>query len=76
MDGRPLFFCDKASRPISGRFSLALTRLEATIGLVDDVSTATTTDHAAVPVTILEALERIANLHDRACPFLLFLIVS
>jgi hypothetical protein len=69
MDGRPLFYCDKAIRPVLDRFSLALPRLEATVGLVDDVGPATTADHSAIPVTILEALERIANLHDRVCPF-------
>lgn len=36
---------------------LALARLETLLRLVDDVSAAATTNHAVVPVTILERLE-------------------
>lgn len=47
------------------RHSLALAGLEATVGLVDDVSAAAAADHAVIPVTALERLERIADLHGR-----------
>ena len=42
---------------------LALAGLEAAIGLVDNIGTAATADHAVVPVTALERLERVADLH-------------
>ena len=51
-----------ASQP---RFSLALASFKALLRLVDDVGTAATADHPVIPVTVLERLERIANLHDR-----------
>src|SRR3954470_2937917 len=41
----------------------ALARLEAAVGLVDDVGAAPATDHAAVAVARLEGLERVADLH-------------
>lgn len=44
---------------------LALARLETLLRLVDDVGAAATTDHAVIPVTVLERLERVADLHDR-----------
>src|SRR4051812_49630969 len=47
---------------VAGKAS-ALARLEAAVGLVDDVGTAPAADHAAVAVTRLEGLERIADLH-------------
>ena len=45
--------------------SLALAGFKALLRLVDDVRAAATTDHAVVPVTVFERLERVANLHDR-----------
>src|ERR1700712_2223151 len=42
---------------------LALARLEAAVGLVDDVGAAPAADHAAVAMARLEGLERIADLH-------------
>jgi hypothetical protein len=44
---------------------LALARLETASGFVDYISAATTANHAVIPVTVLERLERIADLHDR-----------
>src|SRR4051812_13465088 len=41
----------------------ALARLEAAVGLVDDVGAAPAADHAAVAVARLEGLQRIADLH-------------
>ena len=43
----------------------ALAGLEAAVGLVDDVGAAAAADHAVIPVTALERLERIADLHGR-----------
>ena len=49
---------------------LALARLEAAVGLVDDVGPAAATDDTAIAVTRLQGLERVANLHGRdACLF-------
>jgi hypothetical protein len=42
---------------------LALARLEAAIGLVDHIGAATTTDHAVIAMTVLQGLERVADLH-------------
>ena len=50
------------------RGRLALTRLETTVGLVDDISAAATTDHAIIPVTVFERLQAIADLHDETLP--------
>src|SRR4051812_49997589 len=47
---------------VAGKAS-ALARLEAAVGLVDDVGAAPTADHAAVAVARLEGLERVADLH-------------
>lgn len=44
---------------------LALAGFKALLRLVDDVCAAATTDHAVVPVTVFERLERVADLHDR-----------
>src|SRR5436305_15304180 len=41
----------------------ALARLEAAVGLVDDLGAAPAADHAAVAVARLEGLERVADLH-------------
>src|SRR6476620_2335345 len=41
----------------------ALARLEAAVGLVDDVGAAPAADHAAVAMARLEGLERVADLH-------------
>jgi len=46
--------------------SLALPRLEAAVGLVDDVGAAAAADHPAIPVARLERLQAVANLHGRA----------
>ena len=53
---------DWHSQHDAGRSALA--GLEATVGLVDHIGAAATTDHAVVAMTILERLQRIANLHD------------
>src|SRR5205085_2810694 len=45
---------------------LALTSLEASVRLVDDVGAAAAADHAAIPVARLQRLQAIANLHGRA----------
>jgi len=50
------------SNPAQGK-SLALTGFEATIGLIDDVGPATTTNHAVIAMTVLERLQRITDLH-------------
>src|SRR4051794_4071482 len=42
---------------------LALARLEAAVGLVDDVGAAPAADHAAVAVARLEGLQGVADLH-------------
>src|SRR4051812_10816336 len=47
---------------VAGKAS-ALARLEAAVGLVDDVGAAPAADHAAVAVARLEGLERVADLH-------------
>jgi hypothetical protein len=39
---------------VAGRTNSALTRLEATVGLVDHIDAATTTNHAVIAVTALE----------------------
>src|SRR3546814_19914349 len=41
----------------------ALAGLEPAVGLVDYISAAAATDHAVVPMTVLERLQRIADLH-------------
>ena len=43
---------------------LALTRLEARIGLVDDVDTSPAAHQLVIAVALDERLERIANFHD------------
>ena len=47
---------------------LTLACLETTVGLVDDISAAATTDHAIIPVTVFERLQAIADLHDETLP--------
>jgi hypothetical protein len=42
----------------------ALTRLEAWVGLVDDVNTALATDDLVVAVALHQTLEGVADLHD------------
>src|ERR1700712_4321761 len=42
---------------------LALARLEAAVGLVDDVGAAPAADHAAVAMARLQGFERVADLH-------------
>ncbi len=49
----------------AGEAGLALASFKALLRLVDDVSAPATADHAVIPVTVLERLERIADLHDR-----------
>ena len=44
----------------------ALARLEAAVGLVDDIGTAAAADHAVIPVTVLQRLQRVADLHGSA----------
>jgi hypothetical protein len=48
---------------VAGRARLTLTCLEARLGLVDDISPATATNHAVIAVTTLEGLERINDFH-------------
>jgi hypothetical protein len=43
---------------------LALTRLEARVGLVDDVNPALAAHQLVVAVALDQGLERIANFHD------------
>jgi hypothetical protein len=45
------------------RLELALTRLEARIGLVDDVNPALAADNLVIAVPLDERLERIADFH-------------
>src|SRR3546814_12516760 len=45
------------------RHESALAGLKAAVGLVDDIGAPAAADHAVVPVTALERLERIADLH-------------
>src|SRR4051812_50146967 len=47
---------------VAGKAS-ALARLEAAVGLVDDVGAAPAADHAAVAVARLQGFERVADLH-------------
>ncbi len=44
---------------------LALACLKTLLRLVNDIGAAATTDHAVIPVAVLERLERVADLHDR-----------
>jgi hypothetical protein len=47
----------------------ALTRLEALLGLVDHIDTATATNHAVIAMAVLERLQAVANLHvESLCP--------
>jgi hypothetical protein len=50
--------------PDSKAVGLALTRLEAWVGLVDDVDPALAADELVVTMTLHQALERIANFHN------------
>jgi len=60
--------CCPVKRTANGspRVRSALTGLETTLGLVDHIGAPATANHAVVPVTVLERLQRIADLHDRA----------
>src|SRR3546814_973854 len=49
----------------------ALAGLEPAVGLVDYISAAAATDHAVVPMTVLERLQRIADLHVETLPIAL-----
>ena len=42
---------------------LALTSLEATVGLVDDIRPSAAANYAAIAVTVLQRLEAVADLH-------------
>src|SRR5690554_3840999 len=46
-----------------GQRGSTLTRLEAAVGLVDHVDPAAAPDHAVVPVTVLERLQAVDDLH-------------
>lgn len=50
---------------------LALAGLEPAVGLVNDVGAAATTDHAVIAVTVLERLQRVADLHERSFQMIL-----
>src|ERR1043165_7626279 len=50
-------------RLLFSAYALALARLEARVGLVDDVDAALATDDAAVLVARLHRLERMTDLH-------------
>src|SRR3546814_19122969 len=45
-----------------GRAS-ALARLEAAVGLIDDIVPATAANHPVIPVAVLQRLQAVANLH-------------
>ena len=47
----------------AGRTKLTLARLEAWLGLVDDISAATATNHAVIAMAALERLQRINDFH-------------
>ena len=51
--------------PMSG---LTLTRFKPAIRFVDHIGAATTTDHAAVPMTVFERLQRVADFHFGTTP--------
>src|SRR5688500_5573021 len=60
---RMLLDCGVASLLAMTSGGSALARLEAAVGLVDDVGAAPAADHAAVAVTRLQGLQRVADLH-------------
>ena len=49
----------------------ALAGLEPAVGLVDHIGATAATDHAVVAVTVLERLQRIADLHVETLPIAL-----
>ena len=55
-------------RAVDGAGVLALARLEAAVGLVDDVGAAAAADHAIIAMPVLERLDRVADLHGRGLP--------
>src|SRR3546814_12688811 len=62
---------DLCSSDLCSPLGSALTGLEPAVGLVDHVGTAAATDHAVVPMTVLERLQRIADLHVETLPIAL-----